>query len=184
MKISIVCLAVVTVALLNSLVLVVADTILYEKNGKERLTVPIEWCEKISLRDVMLEMKETSAEVTRNLLHSDWDLLYDSSARLKALYDGLKLDNTNVPDDYWEFNEDYLRYFNRFLKASKDKDKKQSDYQLKRVKTACHHCHIRYVRRKQPDDGIALERLYKDQFKKWGDGKSYNTTTDKDGFIN
>ena len=175
MKTRIICLAIVTVTLLNLSVSFGRETIIYEKNGKERLTVPIEWCEKIGMRDVMLEMKETLAALTRNLLHSDWDLVYDSSEQLKVLYDGLQLENTNVPDDYWEFNDDYLRYFNRFLKAIKDKDKEQADYQYKRVKTACHHCHIRYVRRKQPDDGVALERLYKDQFKVWGeDGKSYN----------
>ncbi|MGR3219708.1 MAG: hypothetical protein ACUZ8H_07820 [Candidatus Anammoxibacter sp.] len=184
MKIRIICLAVVTVSLLNSLVLFGNDTILYEKNGKERLTVWLEWGEKIGMRDVMLEMKDTLATVTRNLLHSDWDDVYDSSAKLEALYDGLKLKKTDVPDDYWEFNDDYLRFLGRFVKACKTKDKKDAEYQFKRVKTACHHCHIRYVRRKQPDNGIALERLYKDQFKKWGDGKSYNTTTDKEGFIN
>lgn len=140
---------------------------------KERLTVPCEWCDKIGMRDVMIEMKTTAQLLTQSLLYGKWDEVNSLSVKLKALYDGLDLKNTAIPEEYWEFNEDYLRYFNRFLKACEDKDEDQAEYQLKRVKTACHHCHIRFVRRKSPDENVGLERLYKDQFRELWDEGSY-----------
>lgn len=177
MKKGFICLTVITALLFNSLILFGKDDIIKEKSGKERLTVPLEWCDKIGMRDVMMEMKTTSQLLGQTLLYRKWDQVNRFSTKLKALYDGLQLENTNVPEEYWEFNEDYLRYFNRFLKACEEKNGDDADFQFKRVKTACHHCHIRFVRRKSPDTDVGLERLYKEQFKEWGDGKSVPNST-------
>lgn len=137
--------------------------------AKERLTVPCEWCNKIDMRDVMMKMKAATNVLTAELQARDWDAVANATEKLTGLYNNLPLGETEVPDDYWEFHEDFQRYMGRFVKASEERDEKDADYQFKRVKTACHHCHIRYVRRKKPDKGIALERLYKDQFMEYRD---------------
>lgn len=177
MKKGFICFAIVSITLFSSLVSYGRETIIIDKNGKERLTIPIEWCDKIGLRDVMLEMKETTVALTRALQYREWENVEKLSTKLKGQYDGIRLGDTNVPDDFWEFNDDFLRFFKRFQNASAEKNEEQADFQYKRVKTACHHCHIRYVRRKGPDEELALDRLYRDQFKHWGDGRSYPPTT-------
>ena len=140
---------------------------------KERLTVPLEWCDKISMRDTMLEMKKTAARLSDRLMYKKWDEVKTLTIKLKELYDGIELASTNVPDDYWEFHDDFLRFYGRFADACEQKNIEQAEFQYKRVKTACRHCHIRYVRRKSPDRAVGLERLYKDQFKEWGDMGPY-----------
>lgn len=156
-------------AVLSSSVIVFGE----KKVEKERLTVPIEWCDKIGMRDTMLEMKQTTAILSDKLMYEKWDEVKNLSAKLKELYDGIELAKTNVPDDYWEFHDDFLRYYGRFAEACEQNNIEQAEFQYKRVKTACRHCHIRYVRRKSPDRAVGLERLYKDQFKEWGNMDPY-----------
>ncbi len=136
---------------------------------------PCEWCDQLGMHEIMEDMKTTTKLITRKLMYKDWDMVNKTIVKLKALYNEIDSKSSVIPGDYLEFHEDFLRYLGRFQAACEKKDEKDAEFQFQRVKTACHHCHIRYVRRKQTDDGIALERLYKDQFKEWGDGKSYNS---------
>ncbi len=141
---------------------------------KERLSLPCEWCEKVGVREKMLKMKPTLQLLTHKLMHLEWDNVKKISDKLMGLYNSIDLKNPAIPADFFEFNDDFRRYYGRFEAAFAKKDFDDAEFQLKRVKTACTHCHVRYVRHKQMSDGIALERLYKDQFKEWGDGKSFN----------
>ncbi len=141
-----------------------------------RLTVVNEWCEKIGMRPVMLDMKLQLQLLTSALSYRDWDETDRIAKDIKAMYDGLNLAETEVPEDFWEFNDDFQRYYKRFFDAVEKKDGDDADYQFGRLKTACHHCHIRLVRRIKPDKDVGLERMYKDQFKVWGDGRSYPAT--------
>lgn len=140
-----------------------------------RKTNPCDWCDEIGMYDIMQNMKSITKVITEKLMYTEWEELTKLNTKLKSLYGQLDLKGPNIPDEYFEFDEDFMRYLGRFITACEKKDEKDAVFQLKRVKTACWHCHIRFVRRRQTDDGVALERLYKDQFKEWGDGQSYNT---------
>ena len=144
-----------------------------EEVEKERLTVPCEWCDELGMYELMKKMKITTQLLTQKLKFMEWDQVNNLFTELKSLYGQIDVTSPNIPEDYFEFHDDFLKFAGRFAAAIEKKDFDDAEYQFKRVKTACHHCHIRYVRRKQSDDGIALERLYKDQFNEWGDGKSY-----------
>ena len=145
-----------------------------------RLTVVNEWCDKIGMRDVMLDMKLQLQILGSNLSYRDWDKTDKVARDILGMYDGLDLSATVVPEDFWEFNEDFQRYYKRFLNAVEKKDGDDADYQYERIRTACHHCHIRLVRRIKPDQNVGLEKLYNDQFKVWGDGRSYPPANKKE----
>lgn len=152
-----------------------ADGVSEKKEDLSRKNEFCVWCDEIGMYDLMHEIKETTKVLTVNMMYKKWPEIKSTATKLRALYESLNFKSPTIPADYWEFHEDFLRYFGRFEAAVEKKDEKDSEFQFQRVKTACHHCHVRYVRRKQTDDGIALERMYKDQFKEWGDGKSYDS---------
>lgn len=129
--------------------------------GESKQSTHCEWCDEIGMKKAMQGMKEVSQLLTRKLLYREWDGVNQLSLKLKSIYDGLKMDNPHIPPDYLEFHEDYQKAIDRFISACKAKEGELADNELKRVKTACHYCHIRFVEEDQKDYGVALERLYK-----------------------
>ncbi|MCP5007802.1 MAG: hypothetical protein GY941_28280 [Planctomycetes bacterium] len=139
-----------------------------EKSTQEPGAEAAEWYVTLGFKEVMEQMKKDTRLLTSKVKWEEWEDAKTVCTKIGSAFNQLDLENSDIPDDFSEFKEEFDNAMSKFLIVCEEKELTKAIAKLDVIKRSCRSCHIAYrkeldVFNKDTDHGVAMERLFKDR---------------------